>query len=74
MSLDDEGNDSENISDYLEDKDADLYDTWREECCIEFQEDFDKFIKSYLDRKNHYMSDKGHLINLLKNKVKELGE
>jgi hypothetical protein len=48
------------------DRDADYYDSWREDCSIEFQEDLEKLVKSYLCRKNHYMNSQDHVISGLR--------
>jgi hypothetical protein len=45
---------------------ADYYDSWREDCSIEFDADLEKLVKSYLCRKNHYMNSQYHLISGLR--------
>ncbi len=66
--------DIEDVSEYLEDRDADLYDSWREDCCIEFDTDLNNLINEYLLKKNHYMNDKKHLVSSLKEKISSLKE
>ena len=48
-----------------EDKEADYYDQWREDCAIEFDEELNKLIKKYKDEPNHYMNKKDHVVGAL---------
>ncbi len=54
---------------YLEDRDADLYDEWRDKCCLEFDDDLNELINKYLKKEQHYMNNKKHLIEALKSTI-----
>ena len=59
----------EEANPYLEDKDADRYDVWREGCSEEFDVDLSELIKKYLAKKQHYMNNKSHIVESLKSRA-----
>ena len=60
---------SENEKEVFELDEDDIYDAWREECCIEFSEDLDKMISDFLSKNNHYMNNLNHIISGLRSKA-----
>lgn len=50
------------------------YESWRDDCSSQFDEELDALIKKYLSFKHHYMNSKYHLISALECKIKTLQE
>ena len=59
----------DSVNPYLEDREADYYDRWRDDCAMEFSSDLARVIKSYLAKENHYMNTQDHIVGCLKGTI-----
>ncbi len=68
---DNDGNYSlnERIADEPKDDSDEQYEKWRDDCAEEFTTDLENLLWKFVQRQNHYMNSRSHLITALRSQA-----